>query len=467
MSGPLLDVKDLTVRHGSLHYLEGISFGLAPRERLAVVGASGAGKTLLARALLGLLPPGMTLGGTMAFDGHPITPTAIASLRGRGMAFVGQQARLGLNPLRTIGQHMADVWRSHSLSPSPILADVGLTGWEKAFPHELSGGMAQRAALARALAAAPRLLIADEPTSHLDPATAADILALLARLAEQRGMAMMLITHDMAVAEGFCPRRLTLREGRVIMPERSVFSPLSPASAVNRPALLRVKGITKRFAGATIGPLSFTLHQGEALGLLGPSGCGKSTLAHILARLTTPDAGSVAFNGHDLTAVPLSKAARAPWRRDVQLVMQEAVASLNPRQTALAAVMTPLTQLCGLHGAECQRAAREALQQVGLLDELHHRLPHHLSGGQAARVALARAIAVNPALLIVDEVTASLDRDSSDHILRVLAHRQRDRGMTLLVISHDSAVLSALCTRRLDMTRQDGVEWGNQGSYHE
>lgn len=476
MSGPFLALDQLSVHLNGTAVVNRVSLTLAPGETLGLVGESGAGKTLLARAILGLLPVGARRSGSLQFDGRELAQCEDwKPVRGGGIGLLWQQAAAGLNPLRTVGQQIADVFRAHRHPPTDVLAAVGLSGWENAYPHQLSGGMAQRVGIARALAAHPRVLIADEPTSNLDRDNATAILDLLTRLGRERGMAMVLITHDLALAAQRCQRIAVLQAGQVVEVAETaalLAGPQHPYSRAllnvrevhdadpsqsSKPPLLAVSGLSKRYGAAGFDGFSFTIAEGEAVGLIGPSGIGKSTLAHLIARLIEPDGGRIVFAGQDITGISPTRAASAPWRRQIQIIFQEPHAALNPRATVREAVADPLARLGGLRGQALRDAAEAALRRVGLEPALFDRLPHQLSGGQAARVGIARAIALSPALLILDEPTAALDALTEGEIVRLLEDLRRDSGMAMLFISHDPALIRRLCSRVLDIARGSGL----------
>jgi len=392
-----------------------------------------------------------------------------------------------------------------------------------AYPFELSGGMCQRVVIALALACRPQLLIADEPTTGLDVTTQKAVMELMVELTRERGMSTILITHDLGLAAAYCDRVCVMEKGRVVetasaadifaAPEHPYtrrlmratprpgvtlrdLLPADTAEAAAGPdvarragtrdcgALLEVHDLVKAYprkgAGATLQALfgrndrraddgmfravdgiSFTIGRGESLGLVGESGCGKSTTSMMLMRLIDPTSGRIVFAGEDIGAVPARGFARSPLRKRIQMVFQDPTDSLNPRFTAARAIADPLLRLGGLEGRKAVGARCEALaRQVGLPVELLDRFPHQLSGGQKARVGIARAIALSPELVILDEPTAALDVSVQAIVLNLLSDLKASLGMSYLFVSHDLNVVRLLCDRVIVMRAGRIVEEG-------
>jgi peptide/nickel transport system ATP-binding protein len=390
-----------------------------------------------------------------------------------------------------------------------------------AYPFELSGGMCQRVVIALALACQPELLIADEPTTGLDVTTQKAVMDLVVELTRERGMSTILITHDLGLAAAYCDRVVVMEKGKVVetAPSRQIFAapehaytkklmratprlgiglrdllpadadhtPLPQAAAVGAGApLLVVKDLVKEYKrnavptslmklfgrkdeeGAkpfrAVGGISFEVKRGESVGLVGESGCGKSTTSMMVMRLIDKTSGTIAFGGEDIGAIPAKEFAVLPARKRIQMVFQDPTDSLNPRFTAVRAIADPLMRLGGLHGGDALRAKCEDLaRQVGLPIELLDRFPHQLSGGQKARVGIARAIALRPELVILDEPTAALDVSVQAVVLNLLADLKAELGMSYLFVSHDLNVVRLLCDRVIVMRAGQIVEQGTSG----
>ncbi|GGC31158.1 ABC transporter ATP-binding protein [Siccirubricoccus deserti] len=514
MTAPLLSIEDLRVgfstRHGLVEALRGISLGLHVGETLGIVGESGSGKSVTALAVMRLLDrAGRISAGRISFRGQDITHAprhVLQPLRGAAMSMIFQNPRAALNPIRTVGLQIADVLRAHeplSAREARDRAGVLLEAVRirdplarlDAYPHELSGGMCQRVMIAMAIACEPALLIADEPTTGLDATTQKTVMDLLSETTARRGMAMVLITHDLGLAAQYCGRIAVMQQGLVVeeapphklfgaprhaytrrlvaasptrqstiaslLPEASAAPPAAPA-VPRGGRLLEVRGLVKRFAGTTaVDDVSFHLDAGESLGLVGESGSGKSTLSRLVCRLLDQTAGSIRFDGTDIGAVPARGFHRNPHRRDIQLVFQDHGGSLNPRFTAFQSIADPLKLLAGLgEGEALQRRVGECAERVGLPAELLGRFPHQLSGGQQARVGIARAIAARPRLLVLDEPTAALDVSVQAVILALLDRLRREEGLSFLFVSHDLNLVRMMCQRIIVLQAGKVVEEG-------
>jgi peptide/nickel transport system ATP-binding protein len=387
-----------------------------------------------------------------------------------------------------------------------------------AYPFELSGGMCQRVVIALALACQPELLIADEPTTGLDVTTQKAVMDLVVELTRERGMSTILITHDLGLAAAYCDRVVVMEKGKVVetAPSRKIFSapehaytkklmkatprlgiglrdllppdvdhtpiPLATAAGAGAP-LLVVKDLVKEYKRnavptslsklfgrkddeaakpfRAVGGISFEVKRGESVGLVGESGCGKSTTSMMVMRLIDKTGGSITFGGEDIGAIPAKQFAVLPARKRIQMVFQDPTDSLNPRFTAVRAIADPLMRLGGLSGGDALRAKCEDLaRQVGLPVELLDRFPHQLSGGQKARVGIARAIALKPELVILDEPTAALDVSVQAVVLNLLADLKAELGMSYLFVSHDLNVVRLLCDRVIVMRAGQIVEQG-------
>ncbi len=497
----LLQVENLQVafstRHGVVEALHGIDFSLERGETLGIVGESGSGKSVTSLAVMRLLDrAGRIVGGRVHFEGRDITHAGHADLRrlrGSALSMIFQNPRAALNPIRTVEQQIVDVLAAHGrLSAGAaraqalaLLRAVRIRDPEarlKAYPHELSGGMCQRVMIAMAIACEPALLIADEPTTGLDVTTQQTVMELLAGIKAERGMAMILITHDLGLAARWCDRIVVMEQGRVVeqgptealfeapkhpytrrlvaaSPTRhSVLADLAPDAPKivpkpiqhkpGTPPLLELVDVVKSFGGPTpaVDDVSFKLPAGGALGLVGESGSGKSTLSRLVCRLLDPDDGDIVFNGESIARVPAREFHKSERRRDIQIVFQDPNDSLNPRYTSFDSIAHPLRRLEGLRdGGALTGRVRDAADRAGLPMELLQRYPHQLSGGQKARVGIARAIAPRPRLMILDEPTAALDVSVQAVILQLLDRLRREEGIGLLFVSHDLNVVRMLC----------------------
>ncbi len=521
MTAQLLQVENLQVafstRHGTVTALHGIDIALAAGETLGVVGESGSGKSVTSLAVMRLLDrAGKITGGRVLFEGRDITHAGHADLRrlrGSALSMIFQNPRAALNPIRTVEQQIVDVLAAHGrLSRAnaraqalDLLRAVLIRDPEArlgAYPHELSGGMCQRVMIAMAIACEPVLLIADEPTTGLDVTTQQTVMELLARIKAERGMAMILITHDLGLAARWCDRIAVMESGRVVEQgetvalfeapshpytrrlvaasptRRSTLADLAPPGLARdaapvvtvprehgpgTPPLLELVNVVKSFGGPTraVDDVSFKIPQGGALGLVGESGSGKSTLSRLICRLIDPDDGDIVFDGESISRVPAREFHKSPRRRDIQIVFQDPNDSLNPRHTAFDSIAYPLRRLEGLRdGTVLQTRVREAAARAGLPMDLLQRFPHQLSGGQKARVGIARAVAPRPRLLVLDEPTAALDVSVQAVILQLLDRLRREDGIGLLFVSHDLNVVRMLCDDLVVLQAGQVVEAG-------
>ena len=453
---------------------------------------------------------------------HDADERAMGDLRGREISMIFQNPRAALNPIRTIGRQIEDVLRQHAQAGSYDARDKAIEALRQvrisrpeeryhAYPYQLSGGMCQRVVISIALACRPKLLIADEPTTGLDVTTQKAVMELITELTRARGMSTILITHDLGLAATWCDRIAVMEKGQVVetaLSARIFADPQHPYTrklmratprpgvglrdllpdaapalpSVETPAgapLLTVSGLVKDFARAGGGELSrffgrkeqtpfravdglgFEVRRGESVGLVGESGCGKSTTAMMLMRLIDPTAGSIVFDGEDIGAIPAKDFARHPLRPRIQLVFQDATDSLNPRHTAARAIADPLLRFGRASvGAALRAKCEELAMLVGLPLALLDRFPHQLSGGQKARVGIARALALSPDLVVLDEPTAALDVSVQAVVLNLLADLKARLGMSYLFVSHDLHVVRLLCDRVIVMKDGRIVEQG-------
>ena len=497
---PLLALDKVAVRFGDVEAVRGLDLTVAPGETAAIVGETGSGKSVAMLATLGLLPPGATVAGSARFEGRELLGLGrkqLDAIRGRRIAIVFQEPQSALDPLFTVGSQIAAVlrhrrgmgrraaWdRARALLDETGIAEPARRA--RAYPHELSGGQRQRVAIAMALACEPRLLIADEPTTALDVTVAARILELLATLKARRGMALILISHDLAVVRRVADTIHVMEKGVVVesgaagklagAPEHAytrrllAADRLPPAadapSTASRP-LLEAAGVTVRYplrggwrrrSFTAVDGVELSIGRGETLALIGESGSGKSTLGRAVLRLT-PCAGRIAFEGKDLQA--LGTKALLPLRRDLQIVFQDPFSSLSPRLSLGDIVAEGLAvHEPTLARSERAKRAAAALEDVGLPAAFAARRPYALSGGQRQRVAIARAMILSPKLVVLDEPTSALDRSVQADVLALLRRLQEERGLSYLFITHDLAVVRAVATRVAVMKDGRIVETG-------
>ncbi|MFF2058101.1 dipeptide ABC transporter ATP-binding protein [Rhodococcus qingshengii] len=478
----LLSVTDLQIAYGAEPAVSGVSFTVGRGEVVAVVGESGSGKSTTAHAILGLLAgSGHVTGGTVEFEGEQIdsySDRAWQRIRGARIGLVPQDPTTSLNPVTRIGDQVAEVLRIHGLADRrkarldavEVLERAGIDRPEiraRQYPHELSGGMRQRVLIGIALVANPALVIADEPTSALDVTVQRRILDHLDERIAESGAAVLLITHDLGVAADRADRILVMQGGRIVESGRTAdildnprdeytkkllsSAPSLSSGPVVRPVrqdtspLLTLTGITKHFnvgRGSSItavNEVSLTVPRGQTVSLVGESGSGKSTTARIAVRLEQADAGTITFDGQDITKVKGSDLREL--RRRIQLVYQNPYASLDPKLSVQDIVAEPLRAFKVGGRSQQQSRAAELLDQVALPEQFLSRKPAELSGGQRQRVAIARALALKPDLLVLDEPVSALDVSVQAQILALLDELQRELGLTYLFISHDLAVV--------------------------
>jgi len=492
-SGPVLQLDQLVVRYpaAGTDTLAGLTLTLNPGERLALVGPSGCGKSTVARAVLQLLPQGSLCSGGLQLCGQDprrLRRGALRRLRGEAVGLVFQDPMTRLNPLLSIGEHLADTlaqhrpsWKRHQVRvrAEMLLERVGISCERYgSYPHEFSGGMRQRLAIALAMALEPALVIADEPTTSLDVAVAAQVMEELCRLCAESGSALLLISHDLAMAGRWCDQIAVLDQGRLVeqAPADQLLttpqSPLAqrlvgaararegsrtPKAPEAAPLLLELEDLRcwhplpglpwqKRWYRAVDG-VSLQLRQGETVGVVGASGCGKSTLCRALMGLVPVRGGSVRLQGQDLRRLRGEPLRRA--RRRIQMVFQDPLACLNPVMSVAEAIADPLL----IHGlatpAAARERARDLLAAVGLNppEAFANRLPRQLSGGQQQRVAIARALVLEPQVLLCDESVSMLDAEIQAEVLELLRELQQRLGLGLIFVTHDLSVASGFCQR--------------------
>ena len=510
---PVLEVVGLStefrLRSGVVRAVQDVSFSVNAGETLAIVGESGCGKTITALSLIRLIPepPGRIVAGTVRLAGVDLLrldQAAMRRVRGRDIAMIFQEPMTALNPLLTIGRQIAEmVVRHEDLSRSAgrakaidMLRHVRMPEPERRardYPHQLSGGMRQRAMIAMALACRPKVLIADEPTTALDVTIQAQILDLIGELQREFGTAVILITHDLGVVAETAQRVVVMYAGRKVeeAPVAELFArPLHPymrgllgsiprvgaaaapsirhssrsGRTTSRPAggrdmepVIAVEGLKKHFpirrgilrrlAGQVLAVdgVSFSIAEGETLGLVGESGCGKSTVGRVVLRLIDPTAGSVRLRGQEITR--LGKRAMRPLRRQMQIVFQDPFASLNPRMRAGAIVGEPLRVHGVADAADRQERVAQLFRRVGLRPQQMRNYPHEFSGGQRQRISIARALALDPGFIVADEPVSALDVSIQAQVINLLTELQRELRLSYLFISHNLAVVEHISHR--------------------
>ncbi|MBT9385954.1 ABC transporter ATP-binding protein [Pseudooceanicola sp. CBS1P-1] len=503
---PVLSISDLriTLPEGAdrPYAVDRVSFDLFPGRILCVVGESGSGKSMSANAMMGLLPEGVraasgriTLGET---DLLKLPEEAMYQVRGRRIGMIFQEPMSALNPLMRVSAQIEEVFEAHGLlGPAArraraleLLTEVGLPDPERAarsYPFQLSGGQRQRVVIAMALALEPEVLIADEPTTALDVTTQAQILELIQTLQRDRDMAVMFITHDFGVVAEIADHVAVMQLGRVVeegdaesvltRPQHPYTQKLIAAiptlsargdTAQARAPLMTVEALCKTYTLGgglfrkvkrveAVKDISVTIGRGETLGIVGESGSGKSSLGRCLVRLQDPESGRILLEGEDMAALE-GKALRAARRR-VQMIFQDPYASLNPRiRVGRAIADGPIAY--GTDPRQALERAAELLEIVGLGAGAANRFPHEFSGGQRQRIGIARALALEPELIVADEAVSALDVSIQAQVLDLLAELKQSLGLTLVFITHDLRVAAQICDRVMVMQKGRCVEIG-------
>ncbi|WP_024896715.1 ABC transporter ATP-binding protein [Brucella rhizosphaerae] len=493
---PVLSVRNLGVDFptdsGVFHAVDQVSFDIAAGEVLGMIGESGAGKSMTGSAITRLIdPPGRIVSGEIRLQGERIDTLSdkeLASLRGRRIGTVFQDPLVSLNPLYTIGQQLVETIRRHLPLDAvaarkravELLTEVGIHDAEQrlgAYPHQFSGGMRQRVVIALAIAADPELLIADEPTSALDVSVQAQIIALLKRLCIERGLAVLLITHDMGVIAEIADQVVVLNHGQVVetgpvrdviqAPREDYTRELIAATpsihqkssrsnlADKQPDILRVNNLKHDFSTSggrfsflrkakksgtirAVDDVSFNIREGETYALVGESGSGKSTIARIIAGLLSAQDGQIRIDG----------TTKRSTHGAVQMVFQDPYASLNPRWRIGDIIAEPIRRLnLEKDNQAIQNRVHDLLEKVRLEPGSTRRYPHEFSGGQRQRIAIARALASRPRFIICDEPTSALDVSVQAQVLDLMAQLQAEFGLTYLLISHNLAVVRQMADR--------------------
>ncbi|MEZ5913401.1 MAG: dipeptide ABC transporter ATP-binding protein [Paracoccaceae bacterium] len=495
----LLSVEALLLSIQGTTILRDVSFAMRKGEVFGLVGESGSGKSMTALAIMGLAPAAATLGGRAMMAGQnllELSETAMCALRGNEVGMIFQEPMTALNPVKTIGDQVAETLIVHGAANRAGAAKaarerldrVGLHGDAfplSRYPHELSGGQRQRVCIAMAVALRPKLLIADEPTTALDVTTQAQILDLLKGLVADEDMALMLITHDLAVVAGMADHVAVMQKGRIVEQGETgaVFRERTHdytrrlfAASAHQPArrpiataepLLVADGVTREYRlprrhlfGAhprltAVKAASFTLHRGESLGLVGESGCGKSTLTRAILGLDPIQGGAITLGGQQVTAPDVPPSLRAR----MQVVFQDPYGSFNPRHRVERLVAEPF-HLAPAPVDERRERVALALGEVGLSPDDMGKYIHEFSGGQRQRIAIARALIVRPDLIVLDEAVSALDVRVRAQVLDLLAALQESHALSYLFISHDLSVVRAVTDRVLVMRAGEIVEEG-------
>jgi oligopeptide/dipeptide ABC transporter ATP-binding protein len=493
---PVLSLRRLRVAFGRVVAVEDASLDVAPGEILGLTGDSGSGKSTLALALLGLTQQGgRILGGEVLIDGENLLALPEAGRRrrrGRDIALITQNPRGSLSPLHSIGAQVGATLRAHRgagraaawAHAIAMLRDLGVNDPERrvhAYPHEISGGMAQRVLIAMALGAGPKLLIADEPTSGLDVTIQAAFLDTMWRRVRARGSAMLLVTQDPGILANYCDRVAVMDRGRIVETATVPAFFAAPSSAYGRsvlslradpppppapegPPRLQLHALTKFFPvrGSrkmvqAVDQVTLAIGSGETLGLVGESGSGKTTVGRALLRLVEPSSGAVIFDGQTVTGA--SRAALRRLRPHMQVVFQDPLDSLNPRWTVEDIIAEGLAP-----GPDRTARVASLLELVGLDPALAHAHPRALSGGDQQRVGIARSLAPDPELIVLDEPTSMLTPLARVGIIRLLRDLQAKRGLSYLFISHDLRTVEHLSHRVAVMYLGQVVEIGSRAA---
>ena len=517
----ILRVRDLAthfpVRNGLVKAVDGVSLDVVRGRTLAIVGESGSGKSVMARSILQIVDaPGRIVSGSMIFrrqDGSVIDLAklrpkgrAIRAVRGEEIAMIFQEPMSSLSPVHTVGDQIVEVLRLHwrmgkkdaRARTVDLLRQGEIPNPERAvdrYTFEFSGGMRQRAMIAMALACNPSLLIADEPTTALDVTTQAEILDLIKRLQAEHGMAVMFITHDMGVVAEIADDVLVMYQGKVMesgpvetifhaprdaytkmligsvlkLEEKAEIRRQRPPIAAEQPAVIEVSNLRMHFGPAAsvvkaVDDVSIKVKLNETLGIVGESGSGKTTLGRCLLRVVDPTAGRIDYRRQDGSVVDLATADKPmlkTCRHEIRMIFQDPVSSLNPRMTVAQIIGEPLLVNGIAKGAELDDRVAELMRQVGLEPAWRERYPHAFSGGQRQRIGIARAVALEPRLIVADEPTSALDVSLRAQMLDLMIRLQDQLGLAYILISHDMGVIRYMCDRVAVMFRGRVVETGS------
>ncbi len=505
---PILDIRGLRIglpKGGDRDdAVAGVSFSVAPGEIVCLVGESGSGKSVIAFSAMGLLPKNLPVReGTIALQGENLvgaTEERLRELRCTRMGMIFQEPMTALNPVMRCGDQIDEVLKEHTdLSPAErkariiaMIEQVHLPDPPRmyaSYPHQLSGGQRQRIMIAMALILGPSLLIADEPTTALDVTTQAQILKLIKELQVERGTGVLFITHDFGVVAEIADRVAVLKHGELVEmgpTEQLLRSPQHPYTKMliasvpsheppARPAVgsgeervvLRTEGLVKTYGNtglfgggrkvAAVKDVAFDIKRGETLGIVGESGSGKSTVARCIARLIDPTAGHIELAGTDIATMPAGRLREL--RRKIQIVFQDPYRSLNPRRTVGQSIVEgPMNY--GASASEALARARKLMELVRLDPESLDRYPHQFSGGQRQRICIARALAMEPEVLIADEAVSALDVSVQAQVLQLLEEIRHSLHLAVLFITHDLRVAAQICDKVAVMSKGLIVEYG-------
>ncbi|CAB3707895.1 Glutathione import ATP-binding protein GsiA [Achromobacter deleyi] len=509
MSHPVLEVRDLSVRLPGAgdrrHAAHGISLTVHPREIVCIVGESGSGKSVTASAVMGLLPRNVLTreSGQILLSGQDITqasPAELRALRGNRMAMIFQEPMTALNPLMRVGRQIAEIFQFHAPQLGArevqarvlrLLADMRLPSpdtLQHAYPHQLSGGQRQRVMIAMALALEPALIIADEPTTALDVTSQAQVLRLLHGLRERHDTGILFITHDFDVVAEIADRVIVMQQGQIVETGTAQEVLEQPRHAYTRklidavpkgefgarripPAndpVISVENLQMRFVTGglfrshhrevhALNDVSLSLARGETLGVVGESGSGKTTLGRCLAHFAAPTGGRIVMNGQDVSR--LSRTQWRQWCKRIQMVFQDPYRSFNPRRT-IAQTLAEGPMNYGESPARVAERMREMLDLVSMDASALQRYPHEFSGGQRQRISIARALMMEPEVLIADEAVSALDVSVQAQILDLLEAIRERLNLSMIFITHDLRVAARLCHRIAVMQRGKVMEIG-------
>lgn len=507
---PILALHHVSVKimneDGERTVLRDLSLDVQRGEILALVGESGSGKSICAQTIMGLLPkPAVSMAaGEIIFDGQRIDndPTALQSIRGKRIAMIFQEPMSAMNPVQTIGTQLAEVFHLHfpamdsaqiQARSIELMSQVGIHAPEQrlhSYPHQLSGGLCQRIMIAMGLACEPDILIADEPSTALDVSTQKQLLLLLQQLQKKMGMAIVFITHDLAIVANWCQRVAVLKHGELCecSDTKTLFTqPQHPYTRQllaalnsdnirhtepdNLSVLLEARHLSKSFdppkpflapqkpSNQVLNDVNLVIHQGEIVALVGESGCGKSTLGRALLFLDPADSGDIFFDGENLAR--RNRKSLRNLRKHLQVIFQDTNDSLNPRHTIGRILSEPLEIHHIGTRQEREERIRELLDIVELPEDSINRFPHEFSGGQRQRIGIARAIALNPQLIVCDEAVSALDVSTQAQIIQLLLKLQKNLHLSLLFITHDLDVVKRIADRVLVMDAGQIVECGS------